>query len=1326
MDRKWWLAVAAVACVCAGAAAQELRVPIRVEIPEGVKASAWPVTFGAPFAAGTVKSVDELTVAEEGGGATPCQVVKTGDWPDGSVRWALVDFRAAAGKRYVLTTGARATAPDDIRLTEEKGAITVECGGARYGFAPLAGGFTLDLDVNGDGRFAPDERLSADEKMFYVIDSRGGRGELRPTVIETVLAGPRHVVVRMAGSYVVDMRSRNAAAVVYFHFYAGLPWARITHQLVVTEDTNELWFKEVGVRFAAARGGKATATFNDARESLARTQTMPLAAGAVATMVQDDFPHFGSMKSHFSLSVREGEATREVSSGAACGNWANLSTERWGLAAQAPAFCETFPKAFRLTDGELTVKLWASECGRELDFRTQTLVREYFGTDWVPERNPVASVANSAQGTARTHEIWLYPHAGAFAPAQAAGFGATEREIYAALDPAYVMSTGVFGALAAKDTAHFPEAEAAIEEFYDRYVTLPRNVFPPNGYIAYGLHPYSAQPWQQRKDQGNRWYPQVHRLSRVLEYNLKRGVWLLYARSGERTYHDYARQYTRLLGDMLFSHVESPCRPLGWIGNGDFHSPVFWGAVGEEALKLGKSGMRPPPNSEASGLAWASSEDVIQFVYDWQMSGDFHSRDAALLYKAAVFKEFGGDVEKALAALGSRPEALLRTTGSLYELDHDPATLALCSGMVRRLANEDGELNEEFPTSSAKWGDVFGAYYYFYTATGDPWARRALMKLAEFQYRHGDVDAFFARSSPLLQAYALAWRETQGPRWAAYLRQAVEGHARGSEAQRKILPDVKALRQDYTGPGWGAGAMTGQGPVHVGIPAALAVMAETQGKLPAVTLPFASKLHPTEPTTVLLKKEKAGAAEIDVFINNWNDREVKPTLREWPMGMKVAMTEVVRDAHRARGPDFEWLNSYKWFMRYEDQVFLRLRLPETAGPGVYELDLGDAAAWVVLWSEVERIAQVAPGGAVIPAAGRQWFLVPEGAEGVEFFAYRPVRVFDPTGKETAQEDLKNGRWRFATGGRGGAWSMESARDKFLSAGGTGSDTFVRMETAQTGASRRPMTLVYANAPERLFALDERSVTATPAAKKVETERYVATAESKSFGQAVRLAEEYMEFALPEGTVFPRERGTVEFRIRPEWSATETVLATPALSDAFLQIFKCAPVEMFYRVNSNEGGRGGRYAQAGYTLSLGKAGQTRATSFAQAGRWQHVAMTWQVDGKESYCRLFIDGRLRAHCHYNVGMDPETPVEKLAPAGNTVRFGSGRTRGAFMTGELYDELRVSRTVRYTDDFNAPTAAFEADADTVALAHFDGNLEVTVNGNAVKATLKKGKLW
>ncbi len=1320
MSTRWW--TVALLLFAAPGWAQDAR--IAVDIPDAVHVRAWPVTVGVPFGAGTLKDAGELAVSEEGGRGVLCQAVPTSFWPDGSIRWALVDFRAERGWRYTLSRGPRAAAQDDIRLSEENGAFAVETGGARYLFAPSSGGFSLDYDLNGDGRFAAEERLIAPEGMFYVVDSRGRRGEMRVERLEKALTGPRHVVVRMEGAYRAADGARLAAAVVYVHFYAGLPWARLCHKLVVTEDTNTLWFRESGVRFALPPG-EATGTFNDARETLTKTARVPLPPGATATLLQSDFPHFGSTASRFTLTAQQGGETREISSGPAGGNWANLSTERWGLTAQLPAFCETFPKAFRLAEGELTVKLWAAECGRELDFRTGTLIREYFGTDWIPETHAVASVENSAQGTARTHEIWLYPHAGAFRAERAADYGATHREIFAAPDPEYAMRTGVFGPLAAKEAGRFAEAEAAIEDYFHRYVTAGERVFPANGYIAYGLYPFSAQPWHQKKDRGNRWYPGVHRLSRCLEYNLKRGVWLLYARSGERDYRDYARRYTRLLDDMLFSHVEAPCRPLGWIGSGDFHSPIFWGAFGEKALRLGAAGMRPPPNSEASGLAWASSEDVIQFVYDWQMAGDFHSRDAALRYKAAVAAEFAGDVEKAVAALGSRPEALLRMTGSLYELDGDPATLALCSGIVRRLAREDGEVNEEFPTSSAKWGDVFGAYYYYYTATGDPWARRALLKLAEFQYRHGDTEAFFARSSPLLQAFALAWRETRDPRWAAGLRQAVECYARDAAARRALLPDPRALSQEYTGPGWGAGAMTGQGPVHVGIPAALAVMKETEGSVPAVTLPFAVKLHPTQPTTVLLKKEKAGAATLDLFVNNWNDRQVKPALRAWPAGVAAPIEEVERESHRARGPDFAWLNSYKWYQRYEDQVFLRLRLPPETPPGIYELDLGDVTAWTILWSEVDKIMQLASRGAVIPPSGRQFFRVPDGADAIEFFAYRPVRVFDPEGREAAVEDLKNGRWRVATGRRGGAWGLESGRDKFLWEGGVGSETFVRMEAACHGAERRPWALAYANAPERLFAMDERMIAGRAAPGAPPPERFVEAA-SPDFGLAVRLDGEYVEIALPEGTAFPRESGTVEFRVRPEWSATDTVLGVSALSDAFVQVFKGDPVELTYRVNASDAGRSGRYAQAAWTFALGKAGLTRAAGFLQSGRWQHVAMTWRVDGAASYARLFIDGRLRAHCHYNVGLAPEVSPDKLPAAGRTIRLGSGRVRGAFITGETYDELRVSRVIRYEEDFEPPSAPFEPDADTVALAHLDGNLEAMVNGNPAAGALKKGKLW
>src|SRR5205085_9091215 len=113
--------------------------------------------------------------------------------------------------------------------------------------------------------------------------------------------------------------------------------------------------------------------------------------------------------------------------------------------------------------------------------------------------------------------------------------------------------------------------------------------------------------------------------------------------------------------------------------------------------------------------------------------------------------------------------------GSAYELDHDPRVLEYGGKIMQRLVAADGPeiLDPRIDHNYGKEGEVFSGFYYYYIATGDPLAKRALVKLAEFRYRHGQLDHFFSRSSALLQAFAVAYRETKDPIYAEYLAQVV-------------------------------------------------------------------------------------------------------------------------------------------------------------------------------------------------------------------------------------------------------------------------------------------------------------------------------------------------------------------------------------------------------------------------------------------------------------------------------------------------------------------------------------------------------------------------
>jgi hypothetical protein len=100
-----------------------------------------------------------------------------------------------------------------------------------------------------------------------------------------------------------------------------------------------------------------------------------------------------------------------------------------------------------------------------------------------------------------------------------------------------------------------------------------------------------------------------------------------------------------------------------------------------------------------------------------------------------------------------------------------------------------------------------------------------------------------------------------------------------------------------------------------------------------------------------------------------------------------------------------------------------------------------------------------------------------------------------------------------------------------------------------------------------------------------------------------------------------------------------------------------------------------------------------------GEWVHLAYVWgrsAENGNLLASALYINGRRgtdRVSRFDNEASEP--PLRLLLP---------GSMEGAV------DELRISRSQRYTRDFDPPSRnrALELDADTLALFHFNGNTE------------------
>src|SRR5438094_6500536 len=144
LARPLTLALALVAGA-ARAATSPLAVPLVLEESAGVARHAWPASASVPLPRGHVRRPDALWLAAPDGRAAPLQTRALERWPDGSVRWLLLDFLAdvPAGKRAVYPLrDAAAPAPASgarVRLAAGRDGARVLDSGALRATVPAGG-----------------------------------------------------------------------------------------------------------------------------------------------------------------------------------------------------------------------------------------------------------------------------------------------------------------------------------------------------------------------------------------------------------------------------------------------------------------------------------------------------------------------------------------------------------------------------------------------------------------------------------------------------------------------------------------------------------------------------------------------------------------------------------------------------------------------------------------------------------------------------------------------------------------------------------------------------------------------------------------------------------------------------------------------------------------------------------------------------------------------------------------------------------------------------------------------------------------------------------
>jgi len=371
------------------------KIPLHLAEPAGVERRHEPVRCGVPIPRGALRDTAAVRLEDESGRERPLQVESAAWWPDGSIKWALLDFtldlKAGEKKAYALHFGqgvSRRPGETPLRVAQDDETITVDTGKLKFTMLKRKNVFIHEawLDANSDGKYSEEERIVAaparGELRGLFVDlwhkSRGAQEywaalDAKPETVEIEAAGPNCVEICFKGwhraaagmdpwSFVAP---RAWQYVLRVRAYAGSATLRVYHTFINTEDPLDIRVRSIGIKLPVVAGeapryafGAAPALRKDGgpQEDFYLVQehwdSVLFERGGPMPALK---PEAGGDPAPLMGQYQGGTVLEKLP---ACERFANLSGPKAGLTIVFRDMEKLFPKELRLSGNDTWAYIW--------------------------------------------------------------------------------------------------------------------------------------------------------------------------------------------------------------------------------------------------------------------------------------------------------------------------------------------------------------------------------------------------------------------------------------------------------------------------------------------------------------------------------------------------------------------------------------------------------------------------------------------------------------------------------------------------------------------------------------------------------------------------------------------------------------------------------------------------------------------------------------------------------------------------------------------------------------------------------------------------------
>ncbi|MGA2329063.1 MAG: hypothetical protein ABSH05_22575 [Bryobacteraceae bacterium] len=577
------------------------------------------VSWGVPWARGTMRKEQAFTLSAADGKPLPLQTWPLAYWPDGSLKWsgfATVAPANAAGT-FRLSPGSAAAVSAPVTVKESGSAIDIDTGVLQCRIPRQ--GFFLFESMTVDGRVvARQGRLAATVADRPELDGEGAvRVEGFSSQIQKVTAeqtGPVRAAVRIQGVHKSEKGAREWLPFsVRLYFYGGQAAVRLVHSIVFDGDEHKDFIRGLGlvfevplreqvhnrhVRFSGEGSGLWAEPIEPATG--ARFLALPGRGNLYADQLEgkripnkeefgppgqtllndwavwDSFKLFQATADGFTIHKRTNPQScwLEAGSGRRASGLVFVGDVTGGLGVAVKNFWQSFPSSLEVRNAtseaaELRVWLWSPDAPamdlRHYDTRAHGLASSY------EDVQPGFSTPN---GIGRTSELMLYPSAGV--PARQEIVQQAQAAAHPPLlvcTPEYLHSVRAFGIWSLPDRS--TAVKRAVEERLDKVLALYEKEVEQRhwyGFWNYGdiMHAYDTQRHVWRYDIGGYAWDNTELASDLW-------LWYSFLRTGRAD---------------LFRMAEAMCRHTSEVdtyhsgrfaGLGSRHNVRHWGCGAKEA-----------------------------------------------------------------------------------------------------------------------------------------------------------------------------------------------------------------------------------------------------------------------------------------------------------------------------------------------------------------------------------------------------------------------------------------------------------------------------------------------------------------------------------------------------------------------------------------------------------------------------------------------------------------------------------------------------------------------------------------------------------------------